>query len=150
MILMGTGSSTEPALTFVSQQTLVHPLVAWKTVTILICKHPVLQWFWRLLPTVVLIPVICGLQIEWQHSKGLFFFLKATLQELIWMKFCVGFCAFFSFFSCWKCSFKSLTFSERERRKAIKTFWLDNWKQIFLAFVLRFLFLEADLALIKK
>lgn len=70
---MGTDSSREPALTFASWQTLVHPLVAWKTVTILLCKCAVLHWFCRLLPTVVLIPVICGLQIERQHIKGLFF-----------------------------------------------------------------------------
>lgn len=30
---MGTASSREPALTFAAWQTLVHPLVAWKTVT---------------------------------------------------------------------------------------------------------------------
>lgn len=123
---LGTDSSREPALTFVSWQTLVHPLVAWKTVTILLCKHTVLQWFCRLIPTVVLIPVICGLHIEWRHSKGLFFFennsSRVDLDEI------------FVTLSCWKCTFKSLKFSERERRRTIKIFCFDIWKKFFSLF----------------
>lgn len=75
MILLGTDSNREPALTFVCLLAIaVHPLAAWKTETILPFKHTVLQWFCKLHPTTTLIPVICGLKIEWQHSKGLFFF----------------------------------------------------------------------------
>jgi len=46
-----------------------------------------LQWLCKLHPTAVLIPVICGLKIEWQHSRGLFFFesnsWRADLAETV-------------------------------------------------------------------
>lgn len=64
-----------------------------------------------------------GCRLNDSRAKDFFFFfLKATVQELIWMKFCIV-------FSCWKCTFKSLKFSERERRKPIKAFWLNIWKK---------------------
>lgn len=87
MTLLGTDSNREPVLTFVSWQSLAHPLAAWKTETILPFKHSVLQWFCKLHPTIALIPVICGLKIEWQHSKGLFFFesnnSRVDLAEIV-------------------------------------------------------------------
>lgn len=144
-ILMEIASSREPVLTSFSWKTLAHPLVAWKTMTMLLCKFTVLQGFWRLLPIAVLIPVICELQMEWQQSNGLFSFSwKQRFKSWSGWNFVVY------FFYFWKCAFKSLKFSERQRRKTSKTFWLNIWKRIILVLVLRFPFLETNLALIEK
>lgn len=62
---------------------------------------------------------------------------------LIWLKICIV-------FSWWKHIFRSLKFFERERKKSKHFDFLTWYSKKNLLFVLRFLFLESDLALIKK